>query len=72
MSAIILPKGYTFEDRSRLEAEAIHEMSLFQRYDSDENFRRKVDLIHELALGAGKRCVACMEGWAKAENRERR
>ncbi len=53
MSAIILPPGYTYEDRTRLEAEAIVEMSLQQRYEQSAIFALIADQIHESHLGVG-------------------
>ncbi len=60
MSAIILPPGYTYEDRSRLEVEAIVEMSLRQRYDNDARFREIADEIHGSRMAWGPSCYQCM------------
>lgn len=60
MSALVLPRGFNEADRSALEAEAIEDLSLLQRYDHDRHFREWVDSLHNHRLGAPGACLPCM------------
>ena len=58
---LFIPWNSLPELRNKLEAEAIYEMSLEQRYQNDTVFRIQSDLLHERRMMSGPACVNCME-----------
>lgn len=74
MSTLILPHGYTSQQRDELMVEAMHEMALEERYRHDPDFQRTADEAHRRGLMSGPagKCVRCLETAAVRMERLRR